>query len=134
MLKAAWGVFRRQFRPFIIWLAIVAGPAYVVIHPRRYWWIYPSSFFILFALYWLRAKVRVYFGLVELAFGLFVFITSIEKGRGDFDPNFATDFARLSISLIVVTAFTAAYIMIRGLDNIETGLRIEGCDLGFSKR
>jgi hypothetical protein len=88
----------------------------------------------LFALYWLRAKVRVYFGLVELAFGLFVFITSIEKGRGDFDPNFATDFARLSISLIVVTAFTAAYIMIRGLDNIETGLRIEGCDLGFSKR
>src|SRR5690242_20668919 len=109
MIKAAWGVFRQQFRPFIIWFALVAYRAYVVIHPCRYWLIYPNSCSILFALYWLRAKVRVYFGLVELVFGLFVFITSIEKGRGDFDLNFDCNFPRLSISLIVVTAFTAAY-------------------------
>jgi hypothetical protein len=133
MLKATWDVFRRKFRPFIIWLAIMAGPAYVVVYPRKDW-MYPSSVFILFALYWLRAKVRVYFGLVEFVFGLFVFITSIQRGRGDFSSDFSADFARFDINLIVVTAFSAAYIMIRGLDNIETGLRIEGCDWAFSKR
>src|SRR5690242_9418571 len=42
--------------------------------------------------------------------------------------------SRFDINLIIVTALTAGYIMIRGLDNIETGLRIEGCDLKFTKR
>jgi hypothetical protein len=127
-------VFRRLARPFIIWLAIVAAPAYVVLYPRKDWWIFPSAFFLVFALYWLRAKVRLYFGLVEFLFGAYVFATSIQKGRGAFSPDFSADFARFDINLIIVTAFTAGYIMIRGLDNIETGLRIEGCDLKITKR
>jgi hypothetical protein len=112
---------------------IVAFPAYVVLY-RNDRWIFPSAFFLVFALYWLRAKVRVYFGLTEFLFGLYVFFTSIEKGRGDFSPDFSVNFARFDITLVVVTAFTAGYIMIRGLDNIETGLRIEGCDLRITKR
>jgi hypothetical protein len=67
-------VFRRLARPFIIWLAIVAAPAYVVLYPRKDWWIFPSAFFLVFALYWLRAKVRLYFGLVEFLFGAYVFV------------------------------------------------------------
>ena len=53
---------------------------------------------------------------------------------GDFSADFSNDFFNLRVHLNMITAVTAGYIMIRGLDNVETGLRIEGCDLGISKR
>jgi hypothetical protein len=79
-------------------------------------------------------RVRVYYGLTELLFGLAVFIYTFQKGRGDFSGDFSGDFATFNITLVGVTAFSAAYIMIRGLENMETGLRIEGCDLRITKR
>jgi hypothetical protein len=76
----------------------------------------------------------VYYGLTELSFGMIVFYKTVEKGRGSFSSDFSKDFQTFDILLILVTAFFAVYIMIRGMENIETGLRIEGCDLKITKR
>jgi len=86
---------------FLVWLVVVAFPLYVVIYYGIGWWaFYPCAVFVLVALYWLRARVRVYYGLTELLFGLAVFIYTFQKGRGDFSGDFSGDFATFNITLV----------------------------------
>lgn len=69
----------------------------------------------------LRLRERVIYGAVEVAFRVFALWDAAGKGRGDFNPDFSSDFAKFQLTVVLIQTFGAIYVIIRGLDNCYQG-------------
>jgi hypothetical protein len=70
-------------------------------------------------------RVRVVYGLIEVAFGLYVLWNAAGKGHGSFSSGFSSGFDTFQLSVILIQTFGAIYILIRGLDNLFQALPAE---------
>ena len=69
-----------------------------------------------------RQQQRLLYGLLELAFAVFVLVDASSKGRGDFSADLVgNDFATFKLSVVLLQTFGAIYVIIRGLDNCYQG-------------
>ena len=77
-----------------------------------------------FCLYWIRGVNRRLYGCFEIAAGLFALYWNSDKGRGPFSTAFSDDFPHFQWELAILTTLGAVYVIVRGLDNVDTELRI----------
>ena len=73
-------------------------------------------------LFLMKIRFRILYGLVEVAFGLFVLWQSAGEGRGSFNSSFSAAFDTYQISVVLIKTSAAIYILVRGLDNCFHGL------------
>jgi hypothetical protein len=107
----------RNFRMLALILTAVALPGYFLIHgPNRYV-IFGCGVVVAVALFVLRMKFPLVYGIVEVAFALFVLWDATSKGRGGFNSDFSADFAMFQLAVVLAQTFGAIYVLIRGLAN-----------------
>jgi hypothetical protein len=87
--------------------------------------IFASGIVLAVVLFLLRMRVRVVYGLIEVAFGLYVLWNAAGKGHGSFSSGFSSGFDTFQLSVILIQTFGAIYILIRGLDNLFQALPAE---------
>jgi len=87
--------------------------------------IFASGIVLAVVLFLLRMRVRVVYGLIEVAFGLYVLWNAAGKGLGSFSSGFSSGFDTFQLSVILIQTFGAIYILIRGLDNLFQALPAE---------
>jgi hypothetical protein len=80
-----------------------------------------SAVILALGLFAVRKHYRVSYGAIEIAFSMFVLFHDWTKGRGAFSSGFSSDFDIWAWQIIFVQTFTAIYIFIRGMDNIDAG-------------
>ena len=69
-----------------------------------------------------RQRCRLVYGLLELAFGVFVLWDAAGKGRGDFNNDYNNnDFSKFQLTVVLLQTFGAIYVIIRGLDHSYQG-------------
>jgi hypothetical protein len=77
---------------------------------------------IAITLYWMRSKHLAFYGLTEVAAGLFILAQKYEEGRGGFSSGFSTGFQTFHWNIVLVATLGAVYIMVRGIDNFLKGI------------
>jgi hypothetical protein len=89
-------------------------------HDKRL--IFLSGILVAVTLFFWRIRFRFLYGVIELAFGLYVLWYVADKGRGSFSAAFSTDFDTFQLSVVLIQTFGAIYILIRSFDNLLQGL------------
>ena len=73
------------------------------------------------AMFILRLRCRLVYGLLEFGFGFFVLWDAAGKGRGAFSSGFSDDFQTFHLTVVLAQTLAAIYVLIRGLDNCYQG-------------
>jgi hypothetical protein len=84
--------------------------------------IFLSGVLVAITSFFWRIRFRFIYGLIELAFGLYVLWYVADKGRGSFSAAFSTGFDTFQLSVVLIQTFGAIYILIRSFDNLLQGL------------
>lgn len=87
--------------------------------------IFASGLVLAVSLFFWRFRFRLFYALIEIAFGLFVLWDAAGKGRGDFSSAFSSDFLTFQLSVALLQTIAAIYVVICGLDNFFQGLGVE---------
>ena len=83
--------------------------------------IFLSGILVAITLFFWRIRFRFLYGVIELAFGLYVLWYVADKGRGSFSSAFSAGFDTFQLSVVLIQTFGAIYILIRSLDNLLQG-------------
>jgi hypothetical protein len=106
----------------LILIIVLAGSAYEVFYGPSRDLNVVAAIILAIALFSVRKHYRVSYGAIEIAFGLFVLAYNWRQGRGAFSSDFSSsDFDVWIWQIILLQTFTAIYVIIRGLDNIDQG-------------
>ena len=110
-------------RDLVPWISLVvgAGALYRVVYSPNKSEIVVFGLIVAIAMFLFRLRARLYYGAVEVAFGVFVLWDAAGKGRGDFSSDFSNDFSRFQLTVVLAQTFAALYVVIRGLDNCYQG-------------
>jgi len=81
-----------------------------------------SGILIALGLYYIRLRVRFLYALIEILFGIVVLSGTSPKVEGGFSEEFSAEFARPSVEFSFAASIAAIYIIVRGLDNMKTGI------------
>ncbi len=101
---------------------VIASCFYILVYGSNRIAIVVGGAVAAIAMFLIRLRFRLVYGLAEIVFGLFVLWDASGKGRGDFSSDFSRDFGVFQITLVLVQTFGAVYVLIRGLDNCNHGL------------
>ncbi len=80
--------------------------------------VFLAGTILAFSLFLLRIRARALYGLLEIAFGIYVLWNAAGKGRGGFSSGFDAGFDTFQTSIVVIQTVGAIYILARGLDNV----------------
>jgi hypothetical protein len=111
---------RNAAPPVILAIVVVASALKVFYGPSRVLNIV-GAIILALSLFSIRKHYRVFYGAIEVAFGVFVLGYNWRQGRGAFSSGFSSGFDIWIWQIIFIQTFTAIYIFIRGLDNIAEG-------------
>jgi hypothetical protein len=104
-------------------LSFITGAATVgLIYAPNKKMIFLSGVIVALSLFFWRLRFRLFYGIIELIFGLYVLYDASSKGHGAFSSSFSSSFDTFQISVIFTQTFGAIYVLIRGLDNCLQGL------------
>jgi hypothetical protein len=83
---------------------------------------FASGIILAISLFICRVRFRSFYGIAEIGFGLYVLWNACTNGF-NFNQDFnQLDFAHAQLDILVIQAFGAIYVMIRGMDNWLQGL------------
>jgi hypothetical protein len=124
---ALWGPRRLQHRfeylTFALLISVSGLSLTTMLLGRSRDVIFVSGVILAISLFLWRIRHRSYYGMAEIAFGLYVLWDASVKGLGGFNADFDPHaFATFQLSVIFIQTFGAIYVMIRGMDNCLQGL------------
>jgi hypothetical protein len=100
-------------------LTLTCGAASVaIVHANSKLDVFLGGIILAVALFLLRIRVRAFYGLLEIAFGLYVLWNAASEGHGGFSSGFDPGFATFQASILVIQTVGAIYILVRGMDNV----------------
>src|ERR1700722_13643289 len=80
-----------------------------------------SGVLIATLLCWCRSRSQIAYGLLEIAVGLFLMMLSLQVTPGAFSSGFSSGFDPIHYAVTLTTYLGAAFVMVRGCDNIKQG-------------
>jgi uncharacterized membrane protein HdeD (DUF308 family) len=80
-----------------------------------------SGIVLALALFWVRSRHRMLYGLIEIIAGILTLLQQYPTGRGAFSSGFSEGFQTYRWQLVFITFLAGVYIMVRGLDNFSQG-------------
>lgn len=83
-----------------------------------------SGVCIALAMFWIRRSHKIIYGAIEVVAGVLALYGTALVGKGPFDRGFSGDFYRFDWTIVLIATLTGIYIIVRGLDNIEQGLKV----------
>jgi hypothetical protein len=112
----------KNYVPLGITLVALAAAIYGILYgsPSLY---FASGIVAALALFWMRKRYRIFYGVIEVMVGLATLQQAARIGKGGFSSDFSADFQTFQWKLALLATLAAVYIVVRGLDNIEQGWR-----------
>src|ERR1700720_3870932 len=117
----SWAIKRSDVVQPIVLMVVVAVSSYEIFYGPSRGLNVVSAVILALGLFAVRKHYRVSYGAIEIGFGIFVLTYNWQQGRGAFSSGFSAGFDIWVWQIILLQTFTAIYVFIRGMDNIDAG-------------